>query len=288
VVSEAPGGTPLYSYDLPRLDISVAHPARIVDFWLGGKDNFAVDRQAAEAAVEAFPKAAPAMRANRAFLARAVRYLAGEAGIRQFLDIGTGLPSEDNTHDVAQAIAPSSRVVYVDNDPVVLLHAHAMLTGTTTGATGYIDADLRDPGKILRDAESVLDLSQPVAVLLFSILPFIEDDDGPYAIVDVLMSAVPEGSYLVVSHLAKDLFPKQMPAFAQALNKYSSVDVLLRDKSEVSRFFRGVELVEPGLVQVSQWRPRTAREGNTPAAAWGGVGRKVSRARVPFARTPAS
>ena len=288
MVSEAPGGTPLYSYDLPRLDISVAHPARIFDFWLGGKDNFAVDRRAAEAAVEAFPKAVPAMRANRAFLARAVRYLAGEAGIRQFLDIGTGLPSEDNTHDVAQAIAPSSRVVYVDNDPVVLLHAHAMLTSTAAGATGYIDADLRDPGQILRDAGSVLDLSQPVAVLLFGILPFIQDDDSPYAVVDVLMSAMPEGSYLVVSHLAKDLFPKQMPAFARALNEYSSVEMLLRDKAEVSRFFHGLELVEPGVVQVSQWRPRTVREGNAPAASWGGVGRRPSWTRVPFARNPAS
>jgi hypothetical protein len=286
VGSEAPGSIPLYSYDLPRLDISVAHPARIFDFWLGGKDNFAVDRQAAEAAAEAFPKAAPAMRANRAFLARTVRYLAGEAGIRQFLDIGTGLPSEDNTHDVAQAIAPESRVAYVDNDPVVLLHAHAMLTGTAAGATGYIDADLRDPGKILADAGSLLDLSRPVAVLLFGILPFIHDDDSPYAVVDVLMSAMPEGSYLAVSHLASDLFPKQMPAFADALNKYSSLDVSLRDKAEVSRFFRALELVEPGVVQVSRWRPRTVREGNTPAASWGGVGQKSARSRVPFARNP--
>ena len=178
--------------------------------------------------------------------------------------------------------------MYVDNDPVVLLHAHAMLTSTAAGATGYIDADLRDPGKILRDAGSVLDLSQPVAVLLFGVLPFIQDDDSPYAVVDVLMSAMPEGSYLVVSHLAKDLFPKQMPAFARALNEYSSVEMLLRDKAEVSRFFHGLELVEPGVVQVSQWRPRTVREGNAPAASWGGVGRRPSWTRVPFARNPAS
>jgi S-adenosyl methyltransferase len=287
VVSEAPGGIPLHGYDLPRLDISVAHPARIFDFWLGGKDNFAVDRQAAEAAAEVFPKAVPAMRANRAFLGRTVRYLAGEAGIRQFLDIGTGLPSEDNTHDVAQAIAPESRVVYVDNDPVVLLHAHAMLTGTAAGATGYIDADLRDPGKILADAGSLLDLSQPVAVLLFGILPFIHDDDSPYAVVDVLMSAMPEGSYLAVSHFANDLFPRQMPAFAHALNKYSSLDMSLRDKAEVSGFFRGLELVEPGVVQVSRWRARIARERDAPAASWGGVGQKPARARAPFARISA-
>jgi hypothetical protein len=288
VASEAPGSTPLDYDDLPPLDTSVAHPARICDFWLGGKDSFAVDRRAAEAGIKAFPDAVLSVRANRAFLARAVSYLAAEAGIRQFLDIGTGLPSEDNTHEVAQAVAPECRVVYVDNDPVVLLHAHAMLTGTTAGTTGYIDADLRDPGKLLRDAASLLDLSRPVAVLLFGILHFIQDDEGPHQIVNMLMNAVPAGSYLAVSHLAKDLFPDQMPAFAHAVSEYSSVDILLRDKAEVSRFFRGLELVEPGVVQVSKWRPRTRLEIDAPAAFWGGIGRKSSRARVPFARNPVS
>ena len=288
MASEAPGGTPLDYDDLPPLDTTVAHPARICDFWLGGKDSFAVDRRAAEAGLKAFPDAILSVRANRAFLARAVGYLAAEAGIRQFLDIGTGLPSADNTHEVAQAVAPECRVVYVDNDPVVLLHAHAMLTGTTAGTTGYIDADLRDPGKLLRDAASLLDLSRPVAVLLFGILHFIQDDEGPHQIVDVLMNAVPAGSYLAVSHLAKDLFPEQMPAFAHAVSEYSSVNILLRDKAEVSRFFRGLELIEPGVVQVSKWRPRTQLEIDAPAAFWGGIGRKSSRARVPFARNPYS
>jgi hypothetical protein len=288
VASEAPGGTPLDYDDLPPLDTTVAHPARICDFWLGGKDSFAVDRRAAEAGIKAFPDAVLSVRANRAFLARAVSYLAAEAGIRQFLDIGTGLPSADNTHEVAQAIAPECRVVYVDNDPVVLLHAHAMLTGAAAGTTGYIDADLRDPGKILRDAASLLDLSRPVAVLLFGILHFIQDDEGPHQIVNVLMNAVPAGSYLAVSHLAKDLFPDQMPAFAHAVSEYSSVDILLRDKTEVSRFFGGLELVEPGVVQVSKWRPRTPLEIDAPAAFWGGIGRKSSRPSVPLARNPYS
>jgi hypothetical protein len=287
VASEAPGGTPLDYDDLPPLDTTVAHPARICDFWLGGKDSFAVDRKAAEAGLKAFPDAILSVRANRAFLARAVGYLAAEAGIRQFLDIGTGLPSADNTHEVAQAVAPDCRVVYVDNDPVVLLHAHAMLTGTTAGTTGYIDADLRDPGKILRDAASLLDLSRPVAVLLFGVLHFIQDDEGPHQIVDVLMNAVPAGSYLAVSHLAKDLFPEQMPAFAHAVSEYSSVDISLRDKAAVSRFFRGLELVGPGVIQVSKWRPSTQLEIDAPAAYWGGIGQKSPRAHVPFARNPA-
>ncbi len=283
VVSEAPGGAPLDRDDLPPLDVSVAHPARIYDCWLGGKDNFAADRKAAEAGIRAFPETVLSVRANRAFLARTVSYLAAEAGIRQFLDIGTGLPSADNTHEVAQAIAPECRVAYVDNDPVVLRHAHALLTGSRAGTTGYIDADLRDPGRILRDAASWLDLTQPVAVLLFGILHFIHDDEGPYQIVDVLMSAVPAGSYLAVSHLAGDLYPERMRAFTEAVNEYSSVPALLRDRAEVSGFFHGLDLVEPGIVQISKWRPRTREESTAPAALWGGVGRKSSRARVPSA-----
>ncbi len=287
MANEAPGGAPLDYDDLPPLDISVAHPARIYDYWLGGKDNFAADRKAAEAGIKAFPETILSVRANRAFLARTVSYLAAEAGIRQFLDIGTGLPSAENTHEVAHAIAPECRVVYVDNDPLVLLHAHALLTGTRADATGYIDADLRDPGKILADAASLLDFTQPVAILLFGILHFIQDDEDPYRIVDVLMDAVPAGSYLAVSHLANDLFPAQMRAFVQAVNEYSSAAALLRDRAEVSRFFRGLDLVEPGVVQISKWRPRTRLEDEAPAALWGGVGRKSSRARVPLARTPA-
>jgi len=286
-VGESAGGTPLGYDDLPLLDISVAHPARIYDCWLGGKDNFAADRRAAEAGIKAFPDTVQSVRANRAFLARTVNYLAAEAGVRQFLDIGTGLPSADSTHEVAQAVAPECRVVYVDNDPIVLLHAHALLTGTTAGTTGYIDADLRDPEKILRDAGSLLDLAQPVAVLLFGILHFIQDDEDPYRIVDVLMGGVPAGSYLAVSHLAADLYPEQISAFARAVNEHSTVAAVLRDRAGVSRFFRRLDLAEPGVVQVSRWRPRTDLESSATAALWGGVGRKTAYPRVPHARSPA-
>jgi S-adenosyl methyltransferase len=268
------------------LDTAIAHPARVCDFWLGGKDNFAADRKAGEAGITAFPGTVPSVLASRAFLARAVDYLTAEAGIRQFLDIGPGLPSADSTHEIAQAIAPDSRVVYVDNDPVVLLHAQARLTGSASGATGYVDADLRDPAEILRAAASLIDLSRPVAVLLFGILHFIQDDEGPHQIVDVLMDAVPPGSYLAVAHFAKDLYPEQMARFARVLNENLSVGTTLRDRAEVSRFFRRLDLAEPGVAQVSTWRPRNEAESGATAAVWGGVGRKPDRVRIPFARDP--
>jgi len=216
------------------------------------------------------------VRADRAFLARTVRYLA-EAGIRQFIDIGPGLPSMDNTHEVAQAVAIDSRVVYVDNDPVVLAHAQALLTSTAVGATGYLNADLRDPERILRDAMPLLDFSQPVAVLLVGILHFIQDDEGPYQIVDALMGALPAGSYLAVSHLAGDLYPEQIAAFARTVGEHLGLAVTPRDFGAVSRFFSRLELVEPGLVQAPTWRPRTELESRAPAALWGGVARKPGR-----------
>ena len=280
------GDTPVTYHDLPVLDTTVAHPARVCDFWLGGKDNFAADRKAGEAAIAAFPGTVPSVLAGRAFLARAVDYLAAEAGIRQFLDIGPGLPSADGTHEIAQAIAPGTRVVYVDNDPVVLLHAQARLTGGASGAAGYVDADLRDPAEILRAAASLIDLSQPVAVLLCGILHFIEDDEGPHQIVDVLMDAMPPGSYLAVSHFARDLYRDPMARFARVLNENLSVGTTPRDRAEVSRFFRRLDLTDPGVVQVSQWRPRSEAEETASAAVWGGVGRKPERVRVPFARDP--
>jgi S-adenosyl methyltransferase len=164
----------------PSFDISVAHPARVYDYWLGGKDNFQADREAAAQMIEALPNILPGVRANRAFLRRAVQYLAGEAGIRQFLDIGTGLPTAENTHEVAQSIAAESRIVYVDNDPIVLAHARALLTSNPEGATAYIDADARDTGTILREAAKTLDFSQPVAVMALLILQYIPDSDGPH------------------------------------------------------------------------------------------------------------
>lgn len=258
----------------PAFDISVPHPARVYNAILGGKDNYEADRAAAEATIRAFPGNIDAARANRAFLARAVRYLAVEAGIRQFLDIGTGLPSADNTHEVAQAAAPGCRVVYVDNDPIVLAHARALLTSAEPGATRYIEADLRDPGEILQQAAQLLDFTQPTAVMLVAVLHLIADDDNPYQIVSTLMDAVPTGSYLAVSHLANDLYPEQMAELARGFNEQSPVKVMLRDHAEISRFFGGLELADPGIAQVSRWRPRSDLEAAAPAILWAGVARK--------------
>src|SRR5215813_1674854 len=193
------------SAERPAFDTSVAHQARMYDYWLGGKDNFAADRKAAVEALAAYPGMAHLARANRAFLGRLIRCLAGEAGIRQFLDIGTGIPTANNTHQVAQEVAPESRVVYVDYDPVVLSHARALLTSTPEGATDYIDADLRDPGSILEKAARTLDFTKPVAVTMLAILHAIGDEEDPYGIVAKIMEALPSGSYLAISHLPSDL-----------------------------------------------------------------------------------
>jgi hypothetical protein len=258
----------------PAFDTSVPHPARVYNAILGGKDNYEADRAAAEATIRAFPGNVQAAQANRAFLARAVNYLTAEAGIRQFLDIGTGLPSADNTHEVAQAAAPGCRVVYVDNDPIVLAHARALLTSAEPGATSYLEADLRDPGKILQHAARLLDFTQPVAVMLVAVLHLISADDNPYQLVNTLMDAVPAGSYLAVSHLANDLYPEQMAELARGFNEQAAVKVILRDHAEISRFFGGLELTDPGIAQVSRWRPRSDLEAAAPAILWAGVARK--------------
>ncbi len=259
-----------------RLNTGVAHPARIYDVWLGGKDNFEADRAAAEAGLKAAPTTVQSVRANRAFLARAVGYLAGEEGIRQFLDIGTGLPSADNTHEVAQAVAAESRVVYVDNDPVVMLHAQTLLTGSAPGVTDYVEADLRDPGTILAQAARTLDFTRPVAVMLLAILNFISADDHPYEIVNTLMDAAASGSFLVVSHVASDIIPEKSTAFAREYNERSSTKVVLRNRAEVARFFTGLDLVEPGVAQVSKWRPRSEFEAAAANYVWCGVARKTA------------
>jgi S-adenosyl methyltransferase len=258
----------------PSFDISVAHVARVYDYWLGGKDNFAADRAAGDQAIAAYPDIVFSVRANRAFLARAVRYLASEAGIRQFLDIGTGIPTASNTHEVAQDAAPSSRVVYVDNDPVVLAHARALLTSTPDGATSYIDADLRDTGTILRQAAATLDFAKPIAVMLMAILQHLDDDDDPYAVVASLMAAVPSGSYLAMTHPASDIAAEEMREMAQRLNKLMAEKVTFRGRAEVTRFFDGLELVGPGMVRVQEWRPDTEAEATSPAALWCGIARK--------------
>jgi hypothetical protein len=246
------------------------------DYVLGGKDNYAADRAAAEAGLKVWPDMAFAMRANRAFLGRVVRYLAGEAGIRQFLDIGTGIPTSGNTHQVAQAIAPESRVVYVDYDPVVMAHARALLESSEAGATEYIHADLRDAAAILEQAGGLLDFSRPVAVTLLAILHVIPDADDPHAIVAKLMDAVPPGSYLAVSHAAADLFdPETGDTFKGVVNRNMQQQWTPRTREQVARFFAGTDLVEPGLVPVQEWRPEPGTERGGNSALWGAVGRKA-------------
>jgi hypothetical protein len=253
----------------------VAHVARVYDYWLGGKDNFAADRAAAEQAIKNFPDIVRSARANRAFLTRAVRFLAGEAGIRQFLDIGTGIPSAGNTHEVAQSVAPESRILYVDNDPIVLTHARALLTSDPAGATDYVEADLRDPQKILAGAARQLDLGRPVALMLMAILQHVGDEDDPYKIVATLLAAMPPGSYLALSHPAKDIDSASMAKMADGLNQMMAEKVTFRDRPAVARFFDGLELVEPGMVQASKWRPASELEAASPAALWAGVARRT-------------
>jgi hypothetical protein len=256
------------------LDTSVAHPARVYDYWLGGKDNFAADREAAERVLAVTPGLRQRVQANRAFLARAVRYLATEAGIRQFLDIGTGIPSANNTHEVAQATAPDSRIVYVDNDPIVLVHARALLVGTPEGATQYVEGDLRQPGAILAAAARTIDFDQPVALLLIGILHLIQDAEGPYELVAELMSTLPSGSYLAISHPALDIHPGQEEA-QRRYNERVSTPQTMRTKPEVDRFFEGLDLVPPGVVYVHNWRPDPG-DPVPPGgvSAYGGVARK--------------
>jgi hypothetical protein len=260
--------------DVPPFDTTVAHIARVYNYWLGGKDNFPADRAAAEQAMAAYPNIALSARANRAFLRRAVRFLAGEAGIRQFLDIGTGIPTANNTHQVAQAVAPDARIVYVDHDPVVLTHARALLTSSEQGATAYIDADLRSPARILTDAAETLDFSQPVAIMLMAILQHISAEDDPYGVVAELLAALPSGSYLTLSHPAKDIEAAQMADLSSRLNQLMAQSTTLRARDEVAAFFDGLELVQPGMVNAPQWRPETEEEASSPAALWCGVARK--------------
>jgi hypothetical protein len=256
------------------IDTSVAHIARVYNYWLGGKDNFVADREAGDEAIQAYPQLVSSVRANRAFLARSVRYLAGEAGIRQFLDIGTGIPTASNTHEVAQAIAPQARVVYADNDQMVLAHARALLRSTTEGATAYLDADVRDPDEILRAAAGVLDFSQPVALMLVAILHFVSDDENPYEIVSRLLAGLPPGSALTISHVPSDMHATAMKAMGDRLNRLLAQRSTYRSKEEVSRFFDGLNLVPPGVVPIQEWRPTTAEEAGAAAAMWGGVGLK--------------
>ena len=256
------------------IDITVAQPARIWNYWLGGKDNFAVDREVGDHILEIVPDMVNMARAVRGFLGRAVRYLAGDAGIRQFLDVGTGLPTADNTHEVAQRAAPESRIVYVDNDPLVLTHARALLVNTTpNGVTTYVDSDVAEPEKILRAAAQTLDLSQPTALMLLGIMEFVTDTPQAYAIVNRLMDALPSGSYLVLSHPTNAVHGEASDRVERLWNEVGSTPLLFRSPAEIGRFFDGLEILDPGVVSVSRWRPEAA-SGVAEVDEFCAVGRK--------------
>jgi hypothetical protein len=271
-------GAPAGSAEPAEIDTSRAHAARVYDYLLGGRANFKVDREVAAITYAAWPGGIEAVRADvrehRAALGRVVRYFVRDAGITQFLDIGTGIPKQNNVHEVAQAEATGARIVYVDWDPIVLAHAHQLLRGTREGTTSYIYGDLHDPQPIMREAAKTLDFSRPVAVMLFGILHFFSDADDPRGVIGQLLEPLPAGSGLALSHLASDLHPEEMSETFNRLSSRMAETVTLRNHDEVAAPLSGLELVEPGVVQASRWRPDP---GTTPAPSqvWLGVGRKT-------------
>ncbi|WP_046563255.1 SAM-dependent methyltransferase [Micromonospora sp. HK10] len=251
-----------------RIDPSVPHAARRYDYWLGGKDNFAADRKSGDAIAAVYPAIRTTVIENRRFMHRATRYLAGSAGIRQFLDIGTGIPTSPNLHEVAQGVAPESRVVYVDNDPIVLAHARALLTSSPAGATAYVDADLRDPERILAHptVRSTIDFDRPIGLTMVAILHFLTEADDPYAITRRLVDALPSGSYVVISHATTDLVPREIATAAAPATTSSMIDMAFRDRDEFGAFFTGLELVEPGIAPITEWHPEEPADQRVPAA----------------------
>jgi hypothetical protein len=256
------------AHEAPTIDASVAHSARVYDYLLGGQDHFAADRTAGDQMIAALPNVVTGSRMNRAFLARAVRFLVAECGIRQFLDIGTGIPSAGNTHEVAQEIAPQTRVVYADNDPIVLSPARALLTSTVAGSVAYLDADLRHTDVILRTAARTLDFQQPIALMMLMVLHMIPDADEPHQIVARFVDALPNGSYRALSHPPSDILPEGVAQVQQRLNAHlgPGASMTARSHDEVARFFDGMDLVPPGLVQVHQWRPDGDIDPQGPAS----------------------
>jgi O-methyltransferase involved in polyketide biosynthesis len=258
----------------PVIDTTVSHSARIWDYWLGGKENYPVDREAGDRIAEMFPDIVEHARLDRLFLGRVVRYMAG-MGIRQFLDVGTGLPTVDNTHEVAQRVAPESRIVYVDNDPLVLAHARALLTSTPQGSTDYIDADLRDPDTILAAASSTLDFARPVGITMLGVLWHVTDDTEAQAIIGRFIDGVPAGSYLAVAHPTIEVTGERMAEAVRLWNQFGTPPGVHRTPAQIARFFDGLELAEPGVVSCTRWRPETTAFG-TPDEVdlFCGVGRK--------------
>ena len=248
-----------------KLDTTVSHSARIWNYWLGGKDNYAVDREAGDKVAAMLPSIVAQARADRAFLGRAIRYLAGEEGIRQFLDIGTGLPTADNTHQVAQRVAPQSRIVYADNDPLVLAHARALLTSTPEGVCDYVDGDLREPGKILAQAARTLDFSQPAGLMLLGIVHHIPDTEQAYSIVGHLVAALAPGSFLAINHSTSAVHGAAMEEAVAHWNRVGTPSMTLRTPEQITRFFDGLDLLPPGVVSCSRWRPDLTPAGGEPA-----------------------
>jgi O-methyltransferase involved in polyketide biosynthesis len=259
--------------ETPEINATVPHSARIWNYWLGGKDNYEVDRAAGDQFMQIFPGIVEVARASRRFLIRAVTFLAGEAGVRQFLDVGTGLPTAGNTHEVAQRIAPESRIVYVDNDPLVLAHARALLTSTPQGATNYLHADLREPEAILEAAAGTLDFSRPVALMLLGILGHVADDNEARSVVKRLLDALPSGSYLALCDGAS-VFDQRGAQAQEQYNQSGAIPYVLRTPEQIAAFLEGLELVEPGVVPLPRWRPDPATPEPTEVDAFGGVGRK--------------
>ena len=259
----------------PEIDTSIPHNARIWNYWLGGEDNYPVDREMGERIRSFFPEIVDNALADRAFLVRAVTYLTREEGIRQFLDIGAGLPTHDNTHEVARSVAPDARVVYVDNDPTVLVHARALVAGTDQGTTDYVHADLRDPETILSEASRTLDLSRPVALILLGVLNFVGDDAEVRSILDRLLEPLAPGSFLVVSHPTDDIDHERAHRVAAAWNERGTPELTVRSAADIEGFFAGLEPLEPGVVSCSWWRPEETETGEVrPVAEYGGVARK--------------
>jgi O-methyltransferase involved in polyketide biosynthesis len=258
-----------------QIDTTVVHSARFWNYLLGGRDNYAVDRKAADQILELIPSFRDTVRAERRFLIRAVQYLAGEARIRQFLDIGTGLPTAGNTHEVAQGVAAESRIVYVDNDPLIMAHARALLTSTPQGATDYVHADIRETDIILAEAARTLDLTRPVGLMLLGILNFIPNTDQAHTIVDRLLAALCPGSYVVISHPTPEIDDAAMRAAMGFWNDSGAAPIVARSRQQLIHFFDGLELLAPGVVSCSRWRPDPSEIG-VPAEVFhfSGVGRK--------------
>ncbi|WP_285687866.1 SAM-dependent methyltransferase [Actinoplanes sp. NBRC 103695] len=280
-MTTTPPGIPADDATAPadKIDVTVPHPARRYDYWLGGKDNFAADRESGDRIAEAYPDIVTSVRENRRYMHRVVRYLAAEAGITQFLDVGTGIPTEPNVHQIAQGITPAARVVYVDNDPLVMVHNRALMIGTPEGVTGYVEGDLRDPGRILANStvHDTFDFGKPIAVLLIAVLHFLDDDQQAYSIMSELVDRLPPGSYVAISQATYDPLPEETLERLRVLAERGKDGPFRpRTRNEFEKFFNGLSLVDPGVCSLVDWRPDlipSPQAGAEAVAAYGAVAR---------------